>query len=117
MAEKSSLPAVFRLIGPSSARGVSATQAMHRDPWCQPATQECTSHSGSMPTRHNAEGIDALGGAHLLAKQTIMRWQDQKQACNHASYVCYHKSERGMHVHSQCEDILCHVEACVLSRI
>ncbi len=50
-----------------------------------------------MPTGHNAEGIDALGGAHLLAKQTTMLWQDQKQACMYASHLCYHMSGCGMH--------------------
>ena len=106
--------AILRLVGPSGARSVSATQAVHRDPWCQPATLECTSHSGPMPTGHNAEGIDALPGAYLLPKQTIMHCQDQNQACHHASYLCYLTSVCGMQTGGQVEDILCHVEPCVL---
>ncbi len=54
-----------------------------------------------MPTGHNAKGIDALGGTHMPAEQTIMQCQDQSQACNYASYLCYPTSVSGMHIGGQ----------------
>ncbi len=63
-----------------------------------------------MPTGHKAEGMDALGGTHMPAKQNTMHWQNQRQACDYASYLCYPMFVCGMHIGGQNNDILCQVE-------
>lgn len=48
-----------RPAGPSSARGVPAAEAVHRNPGSQPAAQKCKGHPGSMPPGHHTKGGDA----------------------------------------------------------